>query len=75
MPTFIFFFLWLKCCTFAEKHPSPFNDAVVIYVRNVGPGVMVGQAWQEGEDLNQVPKKLCSEILMVKDYSHLGKSW
>ncbi|MFS7981173.1 hypothetical protein Hanom_Chr10g00947901 [Helianthus anomalus] len=57
------------------KHPSPFDDAVVIYVRNVGPGVMVGQAWQEGEDLNQVPKKLCSEILMVKDYAHLDTSW
>lgn len=58
-----------------EKHPWPFNDSVVIYVRSVGPGVMVGQAWQEGEDLKQVPKKLCSEILMVKDYAHLDKSW
>ncbi|GFQ05644.1 cucumisin [Phtheirospermum japonicum] len=48
-----------------EKHPWPFNDQVVIYVRHVGPGVMVGQAWQEGKALEQVPKKLCSEILMV----------
>lgn len=50
------------------KHPWPFNDQVVIYIRHVGPGVMVGQAWQEGKALQQVPKKLCSEILMVKDY-------
>ena len=47
----------------------------MIYVRSVGPGVMVGQIWQEGEDLKQVPKKLCSEILMVKDYADLDKSW
>ncbi|XP_074288084.1 uncharacterized protein LOC141613241 [Silene latifolia] len=51
------------------RHPRPFNDQVVIYVRHVGPGVMVGQAWQEGIALEQVPKKLCGEILMVKDYS------
>ncbi|KMT04692.1 hypothetical protein BVRB_7g168750 [Beta vulgaris subsp. vulgaris] len=51
------------------KHPSPFNDHVVIYLRHLGPGVMVGQAWQEGLALEQVPKKLCGEILMVKDYS------
>ncbi|XP_047963449.1 uncharacterized protein LOC125207965 [Salvia hispanica] len=51
------------------KHPWPFNDQVVIYIRHVGPGVMVGQAWQEGRSLQQVPKKLCSEILMVKAVS------
>ncbi|KAI3455720.1 hypothetical protein Pfo_012383 [Paulownia fortunei] len=50
------------------KHPWPFNDQVVIYIRHMGPGVLVGQAWQEGKALQQVPKKLCSEILMVKDY-------
>ncbi|KAK6118716.1 hypothetical protein DH2020_047521 [Rehmannia glutinosa] len=50
------------------KHPWPFNDQVVIYIRHMGPGVLVGQAWQEGRELQQVPKKLCSEILMVKDY-------
>lgn len=50
------------------KHPWPFNDQVVIYIRHVGPGVLVGQAWQEGAALKQVPKKLCGEILMVKDY-------
>ncbi|CAI9767112.1 unnamed protein product [Fraxinus pennsylvanica] len=47
-------------------HPWPFNDQVVIYIRHVGPGVLIGQAWQEGESLQQVPKKLCGEILMVK---------
>ncbi|KDP24900.1 hypothetical protein JCGZ_24278 [Jatropha curcas] len=50
------------------KHPYPFNDQVVIYVRHVGPGVSIGQAWQEGRKLQQVPRKLCSEILMVKEY-------
>ncbi|PKA49183.1 hypothetical protein AXF42_Ash010868 [Apostasia shenzhenica] len=42
-----------------EKHPWPFNDHLVIYIRHVGPGVLVGQAWQEGRDLEQVPKKFC----------------
>ncbi|XP_021720343.1 uncharacterized protein LOC110687989 isoform X3 [Chenopodium quinoa] len=51
------------------KHPWPFNDQVVIYVRHLGPGVMVGQVWQEGLALEQIPKKLCGEILMVKDYT------
>ncbi|KAJ7952031.1 WD repeat-containing protein 49 isoform 1 [Quillaja saponaria] len=44
------------------KHPYPFNDQVVIYVRYLGPGVSVGQAWQEGMALEQVPRKLCGEI-------------
>ncbi|PNT18592.1 hypothetical protein POPTR_010G250100v4 [Populus trichocarpa] len=52
-----------------EKHPYPFDDQVVIYIRHVGPGVLVGQAWQEGKELQQVPQKLCDEILMVKDYA------
>ncbi|PIA58882.1 hypothetical protein AQUCO_00400025v1 [Aquilegia coerulea] len=53
----------------AVKHPWPFNDHVVVYVRHVGPGVLVAQAWQEGIVLDQVPKKLCGEIVMVKDYN------
>ncbi|KAJ6847725.1 uncharacterized protein M6B38_276475 [Iris pallida] len=51
------------------EHRWPFDDHLVIYVRHAGPGVVVGQAWQEGKDLEQVPKKFCGEILMVKDYS------
>ncbi|CAN1804349.1 hypothetical protein LINPERHAP1_LOCUS23891 [Linum perenne] len=50
------------------KHPYPFDDHIVVYVRHIGPGVLVGQAWQEGKELDQVPRKLCGEILMVKDY-------
>ncbi|CAN1143732.1 hypothetical protein LINPERHAP2_LOCUS13752 [Linum perenne] len=50
------------------KHPYPFDDHIVVYVRHIGPGVSVGQAWQEGKELDQVPRKLCGEILMVKDY-------
>ncbi|KAL6996139.1 hypothetical protein U1Q18_006277 [Sarracenia purpurea var. burkii] len=53
----------------SAKHPWPFNDQVVIYVRNLGPGVLVGQAWQEGEALEKLPQKLCGEILMVKEYT------
>ncbi|KAJ1429232.1 hypothetical protein SESBI_08588 [Sesbania bispinosa] len=53
------------------KHPYPFNDQLVMYVRHLGPGVSVGQAWQEGKKLEQVPRKLCGEILMVKDYTSL----
>lgn len=54
---------------FAVKHPYPFDDQVVIYIRHVGPGVLLGQAWQEGKELEQLPQKLCGEILMVKDHS------
>ncbi|CAA7052460.1 unnamed protein product [Microthlaspi erraticum] len=50
------------------KHPYPFNDSVVIYIRHIGPGVCIGQAWQEGKELQQVPQRLCSDILMVKQY-------
>ncbi|AES86350.1 hypothetical protein MtrunA17_Chr4g0000591 [Medicago truncatula] len=53
------------------KHPYPFNDQIVIYVRYLGPGVSVGQAWQEGNKLEQIPQKLCGGILMVKDYTSL----
>ncbi|XP_027344854.1 LOW QUALITY PROTEIN: uncharacterized protein LOC113857254 [Abrus precatorius] len=53
------------------KHPYPFNDQIVMYVRFLAPGVAVGQAWQEGTKLEQVPRKLCREILMVKDYTSL----
>ncbi|WZZ33454.1 hypothetical protein YC2023_016855 [Brassica napus] len=51
------------------KHPYPFNDSVVIYIRHIGPGVCVGQAWQEGKEVQQVPQRLCSDILMVKQRS------
>ncbi|MQL96515.1 hypothetical protein Taro_029199 [Colocasia esculenta] len=51
------------------KHPWPFNDQLVIYIRQAGPGVLVGQAWQEGRELEKVPKKFCGEILMVKEYN------
>ncbi|KAG5000950.1 hypothetical protein JHK87_022022 [Glycine soja] len=53
------------------KHPYPFNDQIVVYVRYLGPGVSVGQAWQEGTKLEQVPHKLYGEILMVKDCTSL----
>lgn len=53
----------------AVKHSWPFNDQVIVYVRYVGPGLLIGQAWQEGAALEQVPRKLFSEILMVKDYA------
>jgi len=52
--------------TLTVEHRWPFNDHLVIYVRHAGPGVLVGQAWQEGKDLEQVPKKFCGEMLMVK---------
>lgn len=60
---------------YTARHPWPFNDQVVIYIRNMGPGVLVGQAWQEGEELEVVPKKLCGEILMIKDYAASAGTW
>lgn len=65
--------IWIFC-TLAVKHPYPFNDQVVIYIRHIGPGVLVGQAWQEGKELQQIPQKLCGEILMVKDHSANGET-
>lgn len=58
---------------FSAEHPGPFNDHLVIYLRHAGPGVVVGQAWQEGKDLERVPKKLFGEILMVKDFYATGE--
>ncbi|KAF3430951.1 hypothetical protein FNV43_RR25681 [Rhamnella rubrinervis] len=55
------------------RHPYPFNDQVVVYIRQLGPGVLVGQAWQEGKALDQVPRKLFDEILMVKNYDGFGE--
>ncbi|CAL0308600.1 unnamed protein product [Lupinus luteus] len=62
---------YYNCRTSGDKHIYPFNDHLVIYVRYLGPGVLVGQAWQEGKKLEQVPRKLCDDILMVKDYTLL----
>lgn len=59
----------------AVKHPYPFNDQVMVYVRHLGPGVSVGQGWQEGKALEQVPRKLCGEILMVKDHVALPENY
>jgi hypothetical protein len=63
LPNLIFAF------SVTAKHLYPFNDQVVVYIRHLGPGVLVGQAWQEGKALQDVPQKLCGEILMVKDYA------
>lgn len=68
------FFQLYSILFFAVKHPYPFNDQIVVYVRHLGPGVSVGQAWQEGNKLDQIPRKLCGEILMVKDYTSLQES-
>lgn len=68
-PSFQYFVFIIIFFHFAAKHLYPFNDQVVVYVRYLGPGVLVGQAWQEGKVLEQVPRKLCAEILMIKDYS------
>ncbi|KAL3682983.1 hypothetical protein R1sor_001005 [Riccia sorocarpa] len=46
----------------------PFNDKACDYIRAVGPGVVVGQGWVEGVDLEQVPKKLFGEFLLVKRF-------
>ena len=61
-----FIYLCFGSLNVAAKHPYPFNDSVVIYIRHIGPGVCVGQAWQEGKEVQQVPQRLCSDILMVK---------
>lgn len=46
---------------------------MVVYIRQLGPGVLVGQAWQEGKALDQVPLKLFDEIMMVKNYAGFGE--
>ncbi|KAB2610925.1 hypothetical protein D8674_018957 [Pyrus ussuriensis x Pyrus communis] len=60
---------------FTEITPMFFSRGkVVVYVHHLGPGVSVGQAWQEGKKLQQVPQKLCSDILRVKNYSALREN-
>lgn len=49
------------------KHPWPFNDQLVVYIRSAGPNVLVGQAWQEGKELEQVPQKFLGELVLIKD--------
>lgn len=49
------------------KHPWPFSDGSFDYIRPVGPGVFVGQWWQEGKDIKQIPEKRAN-LLLIKDY-------
>lgn len=49
------------------KHPWPFNDASFDYLRPAGPGVLVGQWWIEGRDLEQIPQKR-ADFVLIKNY-------
>ncbi|MCO5548758.1 hypothetical protein L7F22_002220 [Adiantum nelumboides] len=49
------------------RHPWPFNDAAYDYLRPAGPGVVVGQWWIEGMNLEQMPEKWL-EFVMIRDY-------
>lgn len=53
---------------FAVKHLPPFNDKACDYLRAVGPGVLVGQAWVEGRKLEQFPRQLFGEFMMVQKF-------
>ncbi|XP_057824257.1 uncharacterized protein LOC131036391 isoform X2 [Cryptomeria japonica] len=50
------------------KNLRPFNDELVVYIRSAGPSVLVGQVWQEGRKLEQVPQKFLGELILIKDY-------
>ncbi|KAG6555497.1 hypothetical protein Mapa_002732 [Marchantia paleacea] len=49
-------------------HLPPFNDKACDYLRAVGPGVVVGQGWVEGLDLEQIPRRLFGEFVMIQKY-------
>eukprot|EP00250_Pteridium_aquilinum_P020904 c24986_g1_i1 orf=457-1539(-) len=49
------------------RHPWPFSDASFDYLRPAGPGVLVGQWWIEGIDLEQMPEKRL-DFVLIKDY-------
>ncbi|KAL1292635.1 hypothetical protein HN51_053201 [Arachis hypogaea] len=44
------------------KHPYPFNHQLVIYIRHIGPGVCIGQAWQKGTKIKQVPRNYAAKF-------------
>ncbi|KAL2612054.1 hypothetical protein R1flu_023746 [Riccia fluitans] len=50
------------------RHLAPFNDKACDYMRAVGPGVVVGQCWVEGVDLEQTPRKVFGEFLLVQKF-------
>ncbi|CAM6096249.1 unnamed protein product [Calypogeia fissa] len=50
------------------RHLPPFNDKACDYLRAVGPGVMVGQGWVERRKLEQCPRPLFGEFIMVQKF-------
>eukprot|EP00850_Spirogloea_muscicola_P005786 SM000027S09567 [mRNA] locus=s27:32911:34821:- [translate_table: standard] len=49
-----------------RRHPHPFSDAMYDHVRAAGPGVLVGQSWQEGRQPDALPRKYLSEFVLVR---------
>ncbi|KAJ7551017.1 hypothetical protein O6H91_07G130200 [Diphasiastrum complanatum] len=54
------------------KHPQPFNDGLVAYVRPVGPGMLVGQMWYK-HGRSQMPRKFLGEFVLQQEVEDLAK--
>eukprot|EP00850_Spirogloea_muscicola_P023948 SM000410S15573 [mRNA] locus=s410:29643:31922:- [translate_table: standard] len=54
-----------------RRHLHPFSDAMYDHVRAAGPGVLVGQSWQEGRQPDALPRKYLSEFVLVRRWPQL----
>lgn len=49
----------------AVEDPWPLNDQFVVYIRYIGPNLLVGQSWK----VDNESKILCGEILLIKEHA------
>ena len=49
-----------------------FNNGFRDYVRPLGPGVLVGQLWEEGRGMDFQPQKVWGEFVLVKRYDSIN---
>ncbi|CAI5938347.1 unnamed protein product [Closterium sp. NIES-64] len=56
--------------TLSGPHPPIFDDDFRDYVRAAGPGVIVGQSWQEGREVDAEPRQFLGEFILVRRHPH-----
>ncbi|CAI5960993.1 unnamed protein product [Closterium sp. NIES-65] len=56
--------------TSIRPHPPIFDDDFRDYVRAAGPGVIVGQSWQEGREVDAEPRQFLGEFILVRRHPH-----
>ncbi|CAI7793182.1 unnamed protein product, partial [Closterium sp. NIES-53] len=53
-----------------RPHPPIFDDDFRDYVRAAGPGVIVGQSWQEGREVDAEPRQFLGEFILIRRHPH-----